>query len=198
MQKTELEVEYRGVRLRVLNQHRPLCVEYSAPAINVVVAACKEKAEEHAAARGLSSATVATKARTKHLQRPKAAPEQATAAPAPAEATTAPSQPAGASHPDAFSMRSLSPGIPAKVTWQPSVASWAVHYKEGSKSQVQRVRVKRPDSPNKSVFGAKQPKLDAAQMASLREEAFRDACRLWNELDTTKRPRIDLGESSVP
>ena len=89
-------------------------------------------------------------------------------------------------------MESLSAGIPTKVTWQPSAQSWAIHYKDGNKTKVTRVRIKAADSDKKSLFGACKPKADSEKIASLREEAFREACRQWNELDSSKRPRIDL------
>ena len=84
------------------------------------------------------------------------------------------------------------------MTWQPSAKSWAVHYKSDGKTHIQRVRVKGSDLSKKLLFGAKQAQPDETEMASLRERAFREACLLWNELDTTNRPRIDLGDSSAP
>ena len=94
-------------------------------------------------------------------------------------------------------MGGSSPGIPSKVTWQPSAGCWAVHYKQGPQTKVSRVRIKAADSQQKSLFAARKPKPDAEKMASLREEAFLEACRLWNELDNSKRPRIDLSDSGT-
>ena len=95
-------------------------------------------------------------------------------------------------------MGSLSAGIPSKVTWQPSAMCWAVHFKDkGGKTQVTRVRAQSSASPTKSLFGAAQRKSSSAQLASLREAAFLEACRKWNELDTSKRPRIELEEGAV-
>ena len=95
-------------------------------------------------------------------------------------------------------MGSLSAGIPSKVTWQPSAMCWAVHFKDkGGKTQITRVRVKSTASPKKSLFGAAQRKSSSAQLASLREEAFLEACRQWNKLDTSKRPRIELDAGAV-
>ena len=59
------------------------------------------------------------------------------------------------------------------------------------------MRIKAADSPKKSLFAAHKPKPDSEKIASLREEAFREACRLWNELDSSKRPRIDLEDSGT-
>ena len=107
-------------------------------------------------------------------------------APAAEEVGAPPPQSAKASDPKAFSMANLSAGIPTKVTWQPSVRSWAVHYKDGGKASVKRVPVRVPET---SMLRGKQ---SSGNMGALREQAFREACQQWNELDTTKRPRIDL------
>ena len=188
--KSELEVKFRGVTVCVLNQQRPLCVECTAPAVNAILAACRDKAEEHATAPPKLSATAVAK-QAKHQD------QQTPGASAPGGGTPATAQAAGASDPKSFSMGSLSAGVPTKVTWQPSAASWAVHYKDNGRTVVTRVRVKTPDSSKKSIFGSQKSKPDSEMMACLREQAFREACQRWNELDTSKRPRIDLEDSGT-
>ena len=140
-------MNFRGVAVRVLNQQRPLYVECTAQAVNAILAACKEKAEEHAAAPPKLSAAAARK-------RAKQKDQQASGAPAPGGGTPATAQPAGAFDPQPFSMGTLSAGIPSKVTWQPAASSWAVHYKDNGKTVVTRVRVKAGGAPKKSIFGA--------------------------------------------
>lgn len=198
--QTDFEVQFRGVAIRVLNQVRPLCVECTAPAVSAIVAALKEKAAEHTAAPPQAMASAAAKKKRKEVEQATGAPatKQATEALVTKQAAEAPTvKIAGASGQKAFSMKTLSAGIPGKVTWQPSVPCWAVHYKQGTNTQVTRVRVKTAGSVKKAIFGTQKRETDPGVLASLREEAFRDACQLWNEMDTTKRPRIELEESNA-
>ena len=183
--RTDIQVNFRGVKVLVLNQHRPLAIECTESAITAVLRACKEKATEHVAASPKPSASAAATGAKQTCQ-------QEPSAPAPAGGTPAPAQPAVPSDPRAFSMSGLSAGIPSKVTWQPSASCWAVHYKDGSKTAVKRVRAKSPKKSSKK-FSFNRAKSDCA----LREETFREACRLWKELDTSKRPRIDLDDAGV-
>ena len=188
----DLQVNFQGVAMRVRNQQRPLCIECTAAVVSAIVAFCKEKAEEHAAAPPTSSAG-ATARQALHREK------QASSSHTPGEGRAAPAAPTPSAQPQAFSMAGLSVGITGKVTWQPSAACWAVHYKDGGKTAVTRVRVKVPGkSSKKSLFGAQKHQPDADQMASLRENAFREACTLWNQLDTSKRDRIDLEDSGAP
>ena len=189
--QTDCQVTVEGVSVRVLNQLRPVCLECTAPAVSAIVAACKRLTEEHAAAPAAPPKKKNKKC-LKEAGQEKEAPddEQAPAAPR--------AQPAKSSGAKAYSMGSLSAGIPSKVTWQPSALCWAVHFKEKcGKTKVTTVPALSPASPPKSLFGAAQRKNNSAQLASLREAAFLEACRKWNELDTSKRPRIELEEGAV-
>ena len=191
--KNRLEIPFCGGTLGVLNQLRPCCVECTAPAVSAILKACKQKADEHAAAPPKLSAAAASKKARKEKQ-------EAPSAPTPAEATAAPAgasvSQAGSSDSKVYSMQSLSCGIAGKVTWQPSAQAWAVHYKAGNgKRAVQRVYAK--GRVQQGFFGLQKSEPNSERIAALREVAFRQACELWNELDTTKVARIDLEDSGA-
>ena len=87
------------------------------------------------------------------------------------------------------------PSILGKITWHPSRKAWAVHYKNSAKQPVtKRIQVGKTTSAA-GVLGASAS--DAPQRwATARRAAYEEAIRLWNELDCTKRDRIELMEGS--
>ena len=177
--KTEFQVTFMGTPVCVRNQVRPVCVECSLPVVCAIIKACKDKAQEHFNAPTPSQASLARQQRR--------AKRESMSAPAAEEVTAPPPRSAKASDRNTFSMANLSAGIPSKVTWQPSVPGWAVHYKEGGKTAIKRVPIKMPRG--RSMLNTQNPPVN---MSVLREQAFLEACQQWNELDTSKRPRIEL------
>ena len=63
-----------------------------------------------------------------------------------------------------------------------------------------KVRVKVADTSNRSGLQAlaprvREPLASSAAFPALREKLFREACRMWNEKDKSKRPLIDVQHS---
>ena len=69
------------------------------------------------------------------------------------------------------------PSILGKITWHPSVNAWAVHWKnKANKSQTTRVTVSAV----------------SVGFAELRRARYVQALKMWNELDCSKRERINI------
>ena len=84
----------------------------------------------------------------------------------------------------AFSMPiSACPLVPNKITWHPSVAAWAVHYKNSAGEKVQkRIRV---------TFDKEAGK-DKSKWEAARCSAYVRALHFWNAEDRSTRDRIEV------
>ena len=76
-----------------------------------------------------------------------------------------------------------------KVSWQPSIKSWAVHYKTADKQSAQyKLRVL-----NRDVDAAATMNMSRKQVFEQQKEARKfEAMKYWNEHDKSSRERIDL------
>ena len=189
---SEIAVSFHGRKIAALNQLRPICLECTPEAVSTIIEFCRENIMVQGA---ISKKVRVQEARTAAAKIGAAAAAESGAAPKQSAAPSATPSTCTGDASQAFSMGGLSVGIPTKVTWQPAVQSWAVHWKgPDKKPQVTRVHAKKDiGASQQSLFGGSKAKeAKDAQFRESREKALREACRLWNELDKSTRPRIEL------
>ena len=76
-----------------------------------------------------------------------------------------------------------------KVTWQPSIKSWAVHYKTADKQRAQhKFRILEKAMDAAATINMSRKQLFEQQKETLKFEAL----KYWNEHDMSSRERIDL------
>ena len=104
----------------------------------------------------------------------------------------------------AFSMPGVAcPPITGKVTWQPSLLAWAVHYKNSSGKQgFKRFSVPKNDEAQPPSFLPRTKETNTQDLSA--QESFNErrlqkyyaACLFWNTEDHSTRDRIDVSHLS--
>ena len=96
--------------------------------------------------------------------------------------------------PDAFAFAASDcPAVTGCVTWHPSVGAWCVHYKGGlGQRQIKRVSVRGAAAPRSFAEAASGEEGSKGAWASARKRAYCEAIRLWNDLDKSSRPRLEV------
>jgi len=157
----EIPVKLEGHKILVSTCKRPALVELTKTAMNAVISYCRE----HVRGNRESSARTPKKE---------------------AEAPEAPS-----SEKPKFKMPTPEcPPLDGKVTWQPSVESWAVHYKDAAKKrQVARIKAAADGPQSCALLGGSSPR---NQFTEKRREAYIAAIVYWNQYDKSTRERIPV------
>ena len=88
------------------------------------------------------------------------------------------------------------PAIIGKVTWHPSVEAWCVHYKDAQRqNQWRRVTAKSHERKD-SFLGTVAAERGRCASKAARRMAYLAALRMWNDVDCSKRDRIELPMSA--
>ena len=89
------------------------------------------------------------------------------------------------------------PAIIGKVTWHPSVEAWCVHYKDAQRqNQWRRVTAKSHERKD-SFLGTVAEERGRSASKAARRMAYLTALRMWNDVDCSKRDRIELPMEEV-
>ena len=166
----EVSVPLGDVVVKVRVRERPYEVEATSEAVMAVIAFCRKACGEGASADGASA--------DKGKRGPPVKGEK--------EATFS------------FARRDCPP-ILHIITWHPSVSAWCVHYVDALKHKgVRRVPVKLPKKGNFLLDASADDDGSRAGWDSSRRKAYFEAVRLWNELDRSSRPRLDVPRLDDP
>lgn len=175
------KVTLQGVDIEMLNSARPLAVAATAQCVQALVRFCRD----HISKGGFQ---------LKGHRRDKPVEEDVAPAPPPAEATPTASV-------ETFHMPAAScPGHLGKITWHPSVTSWAAHWKDGSgRGVVTRFAVKVEADSVQGLLRRASGQGEAKEtFAGKRRRRYEEAIVFWNEHDKSKRERIALPDTPAP